>query len=179
MAKKQTRQPKCKTYTEQVEAIARQLEKAEEKDILDTVLFARQVRIQALALWDMLHAGMPDFIINTITEALEAMAQSQNLPSPDFADDETETREQAIEKIADILMIAGGYKPIGPDSPAVLALHLSAVIRHPLLPVEIGDALARGVGVLDECFDHCSPEYFTHALIAYTAENPKEARANG
>ncbi|MDQ3819444.1 MAG: hypothetical protein M3362_17445, partial [Acidobacteriota bacterium] len=106
-------------------------------------LAAKQLEVQALAVWDAIHAGTPDFIMTAIIDALDAAARSKGLPRPLFAEDKTETREEAIEKIKEIFARARDYKPveIKPDSNEALAHHISAVLNHPRVPAEVHNEL--------------------------------------
>jgi hypothetical protein len=160
----------CKSYTEQHRATHRQLEKAEANNCYDFILAEKLKEIEARAVYDALHVGAPDFIINALVLAIDAAARSQNMTSPTYADDETETREQAIEKIADILLLAHDYKPADPESPAALAAHIAAILNHPPTPVDLHNAMSDELADLDGYDDHNSPEHFERALVAFHSQ---------
>lgn len=68
-------------------------------------------RTQAQMLYDLLHTGAPDFVMTAIIKGIDEAAESKGLDAPTYADDETETKEQAVEKIANILTTARDYQP--------------------------------------------------------------------
>lgn len=165
------------TYTAQARAIMRRIDKAEESNMLDCTLEAQRLLIVAKAAWDLLHVGAPDFIILALTKLISDAARSEGLPVPTYENDESETVEQAIKKIADIFCIAIKYKPAAQNSPAALAEHIAAIVKHPLTPVGLFNALADELCELDSHVDHNAPEYLERALVAYQ-ESQREVRAN-
>jgi hypothetical protein len=179
MSTKKSSTPKCKTYTEQVKAIARRIDQEEAKNILDMTLAAKQLEVQALAVWDAIHAGTPDFITVAITGALNAAANAHSLPLPMFADNQTESREETLKKIADILCIARDFKPTQPTK--TLAEMIVDVLEHPDCPQEIRDGLNEATS---ELFNRLNDSetgrrvYFTapyiHALIVESKKQEEE-----
>lgn len=125
----------------------------------------------------MLQVCAPDFIVAAILQAIDAAARSKGLPIPMCSEDEDETREQALKKLADIFTIARDYKAPDADSAAALAAHLSAVSSHPLLPAEAREALTEVLATLDDYVDRSSPEYLEGALVAANAAEGREVRA--
>jgi hypothetical protein len=182
MTKKSTAKAnRCKSYTEQSDAISERIKKEEAKNTFDLILATERAEIIARATHDVIHVGLPDFLLTAIVNAIDEAAKAGGKPSPTYANDETETIEQAIEKIDSIFCFARAtcYKPADANSLAALATHLSAVANHPLLPVEVHNPLADALADLDSYVDHNSPEYLERALVIYTAEREKEVRDNG
>jgi hypothetical protein len=137
------------TYAEQTKEIDRRIDKSEEGGVLDFTLSGKRLEIEARAAHDLLHVGAPDFIILALTKLISDAAKSKGLPEPTFTDDEDETQEQAIEKIAEIFCLAREYKqPIeDPRSNASLAHHLAAVFAHPKTPVVLYNAMREHLDV--------------------------------
>jgi hypothetical protein len=105
------------TYTAQAGEIDRQLTRAKAGKTLHVRLSARRNQLVALALWDAIRVGAPDFIIGALVLAVEEAARSTGLPAPTYAEDETETTEQAIQKINDILTSASASMTQKTDQP--------------------------------------------------------------
>jgi hypothetical protein len=166
MPSKPNKKATRKTYTEQARAINARIKRAEANNTFDLILAAEQMRIEALAVWDAIRVGAPDFIINALVTVIEAAARSKGLPAPTYAEDKTETRAQAIEKIEHILHSARHFKPATPT----LAQMIVAVIEHDDCPQEVLDALNGATSDLfNRLNDGTKKVYFTapyiHALI--------------
>lgn len=167
---KTQKKPRCKTYAQQAAAIEKRRKRAEDNEIFDTILAAEYKRIQARATLDLLFVA-PDYIKTAIFNTLDAAAMFANIPMLKFADDRAnEINSEAIEHIADIFTLAHGYKATDPNSPRALAEHLSALIAHPLIPVDLLNALSDELASLDDYLDRGAPEYFEKVLIAYHAD---------
>jgi hypothetical protein len=132
-------------YTAQVNALSKRLAHEESKDIYDTVLSGQIDTAHATAIYDLIRSGPPDFITQTLIDVLDRAAQSKKLPAPTFAEDETETAEQGIRKIADILLLAhgSGFKwRADPDSPAALAEAVAAILDNESTPAALSTYLS-------------------------------------
>lgn len=185
-ARKGTQKPtthKCPPYTEQAQDVDRRIEAAEKRDEFNLILAAKRKDIEARAAYDLLHVGAPDFIIHALTTSIDAAAKSRNLSAPTYANDETETEAQAIEKIADIFTVAYDYKPTDPESLTGLAGHIAAVLAHPRIPAKLYNDISSAVMEFqNSCIDYTamldSAEVIEKSLTMY-AENETKRQKGG
>lgn len=172
MSRKKSSTTKCKSYTEQARAIDRRIDKLEKGNTFDLVLAEKRIDVEARAVYDAIMVGTPGFIAQALLKALTGAANSRNLPVPDHATGEKP--EEAIRKIADIFTIARNHELPDENSAPALAAHLSAVMKHPLTPTKVRDALADELSDLLTCIDHYSPEQLEKCLIIYSAQCQQE-----
>ena len=165
-------------YTPLVNALDKRLAREEAKDIYDTTLSSKINHTRATAIYDLLRSCPPDFITQPLLDVISRAALSRRLPVPTFAEDETETAEQSIEMVADILLLANGdgfQWRTDPNSRAALAQHIAAILKHPLMPTDfynsIADSLTDWESALLEA-EGKTPTFIERALAYFSGEQP-------
>lgn len=176
--KKATRKPDSpKSYTTRARAIDAQMARSEVKDVLDLTLAAKRRRLEAEAVHDLIRMGTSDFITHILTDVIERAGRSQNLPTPTYAEDATETKAQAIEKIEQILICARNFQwRTEPNTRAALAEHIAAIMTNPETPSGLYNAV--GEEVTDWSTDYCNeysntPAYIEQCLTSYLKKEEK------